>query len=356
MPSLYEPGKGAEGGRMSPTLVIQGNLAEQATFNAGGVPSVDRRANILEIVETFLASQIPNKKTARGYRRHLTGAFGMMAVEKLSEVQAVHLMNYRGALVADGRGSATHAQALIALRSFLVWCAALGGHDLRSEQFLYLLKVPKVSVITPHETLTQAEILRYLDAAKASCPRDHALALVALGSGVRVAELVNLDIRDIRDDAEGGTTIHVRQGKGSKDRLIPVRKEVRRGIEDYLKRSHRQPGDIGPLFLSEDRAMGSRDNWRLTTKSASRIIKHLAEVADIKKRISPHALRHTFAFSSYLYCRNLVAVSKLFGHSNISTTSRYVSHLDQLDLRRAIPAFLAGGKGPAVLPSVKNPK
>jgi len=136
---------------MSPILEIHGNLAEQATFNAGGVPSVDRRANILEIVETFLASQIPNKKTAR-------------------------------------------------------------------------------------------------------------------------------------------------------------------------------------------------------------IIKHLAEVADIKKRISPHALRHTFAFSSYLYCRNLMAVSKLLGHATITTTQRYVQHLDQLDLRKAIPAFLAGGKGPAVLPTVKNPK
>lgn len=337
-----------------PEITIQGNLAGQIEFNPGVVPSVDRETNILEIIESFLASQIPNKKTARGYRRHLTNAFESMAVERLSDLQALHLMTYRGALVADGRGSATHAQALIALRSFLVWCAALGGHDMRSEQFLYLLKVPKVTVITPHETLTQAEILRFLDAAKASCPRDHALALVALGSGVRVAELISLDIRDILDDAEGGTTIHVRQGKGSKDRLIPVRKEVRKGIEDYLKRSGRQAGDLGPLFLSEDRAMHSRDTTRLTTKSASHIIKHLAEVAGIKKRISPHALRHTFAFSSYLYCRNLMAVSKLLGHSTIATTQRYVQHLDQLDLRKAIPAFLAGGKGPAVLPSIKK--
>ena len=218
------------------------------------------------------------------------------------------------------------------------------GHKIDIAQAEYWLKVPKVHVITPHETLSSEEIVRYLEAAKKTSPRDYCLAIVALGSGVRVAELVAIDIKDIRTDASNGTTIHVRQGKGSKDRMIPVRPEVGKAVDAYLKASGRKRGDGGPLFMSEDRAMGSRDHWRLTTKSASRTVKTLAEIAGIRKRISPHALRHTFAFTSYMYCRNLVAIQKLLGHATISTTQRYVAHLDDLDLRKATPASLVGGR------------
>lgn len=333
---------------MSPTTALLGNLGivEQCE-----VPSIDRDTPIETVIESFLGSAIPRKTTARGYRRHLLHAFGVMCAEKLSDLEPVHLMVFRQRLLADGRGAATHAQAIISVRSFLTWAAALRGHDIPMDQASYLLKVPKVEVITHHETLSDKEIPKFLKEAKRLGKRDFALMMVALGSGVRVAELVNLDIRDIRNDGADGTVIHVRQGKGGKDRLIPVRPEVRKAVEDYLAESLRKRGDIGPLFLSEDRAMGSRDSWRLTTKSASRIVKACAELAGIEKRISPHALRHTFAFSCYLYCRNLVAVSKLLGHSTINTTQRYVAHLDQLDLRKAIPAYLAGGKGPRQRPN-----
>lgn len=341
---------------MCPDYEVLGNLAVQPVFNTGAVPTVSPDADVEKVIEAFLGSQIPKKTTARGYHRHLRHAFGMMAVERMGDLEPIHLMEYRRYLMEDGRGVATHAQALISVRSFMTWCAAMRAHSLPMDQALYLLKVPKVTVITPHETLTKDEITRFLEVAKAMGHRDHALALVALGSGVRVAELVALDIQDVRHDGGGGFMIHVRQGKGSKDRLIPIRKEVSKGVEAYLEASGRHRNDKGPLFLSEDRAMGSRENWRLTTKSAGRIVKEIAERADIKKRISPHALRHTFAFASYLYCRNIVAVSKLLGHSTIATTSRYVAHLDQIDLREAIPAFLGGAKGPAVRPSAKKPQ
>lgn len=188
---------------MCPTFETRGTLAIAGVFKPGAVSTLERDADLSEVLEAFLASQIPNKATQRGYRRHLRHAFALMAVETLAEIQPVHLQSFRGYLLADGRGSATHAQCLIA-------------------------------------------------------------------------------------------------------------------------------------------------------RSATRVIKEAADRAGIKKRITPHCLRHTFAFSSYLYCRNLMAVSKLLGHATISTTQRYVSHLDQLDLRNAIPAFLSGGKGPRVLPTVKK--
>lgn len=279
-----------------------------------------------------------------------------MGLETLSEIQPVQLQSFRQYLMADGRGAASHAQALIALRSFLKWVAAMDGHDMRMDTVEYLLKVPKVEVITPHEIMTDKEILGFIEAAEKQGPRDVALVLVGLGSGVRVAELVALDIKDIRHDASGGTVIHVRQGKGSKDRLIPVRKEVSKAVETYLKASNRERSSAGPLFLAEDRAIGLKFPTRLTTRSATRVIKEAADRAGIRKRITPHALRHTFAFSCYLYCRDIMAVQKLLGHATVATTMRYLKHLDDLELRRAIPAFLSGGKGPRVLPSVKKTK
>lgn len=339
---------------MGPTFEVQGNLALAEVFNAGAVPTINRGSPVPEIIEAFLGSQIPNRATARGYRRHLLNAFSLMAVETLPELRPVHLQSYRAYLLADGRGAATHAQALIALRSFLTWGAAMDGHGLRMDQALYLLKVPKVEVIRPHETLTDKEVLAFLEACKVQGPRDHALGLVGLGSGARVAELVALDVKDIRTDAGGGTVIHIRQGKGGKDRLVPVRKEVGRGVEAYLKATDRDQHAEGPLFLAEDRAVGLKYGTRLTTRSASRVIREATDRAGIRKRITPHALRHTFAFSSYLYCRDLMAVQKLLGHATVATTMRYVAHLDQLELRKAIPAFLGGGKGPRVRPSTKK--
>ena len=339
-----------------PDFEINENLPVTPALTLDAVPVINRASAVSLVIEAFLDCRIPNKKTARTYRRNITEAFEMMCVAQLSELQMVQLVAWKGILMADRRGESSHAAALIAVRSFLDWTGAMGGHDLPMERVKYLLPVPKVQVIRPHEVMNEKEIKSYLFAAKCEGKRELALAIVALGSGVRIAELVALDICDFLNDAGGGTTIHVRQGKGAKDRLIPVRKEVKKAVEDYLKASFRSRGDVGPLFMSEDRAMACRESWRLSTKTASKIIKSLAEKAGVTRRITPHALRHTFAAGTYLHSRNLVAVMKLLGHSTIATTQRYVNHLDDLDLRTATPAFLVGGRGPRVHSSIKHPQ
>ena len=339
---------------MVPCFEIEENLDSAPVFNAGAVPTVNPESNITEAMDAFLASQIPNKRTARGYRRHCLHFIALQSLEKFADLQTIHLANYRSELMADGRGEATHAQALIGLRSFLRWGSAMMAHDIRWETVNYLLPVPKVQVIKQHESLTEREVGVLIEAAKHMGQREHALILVALGAGLRVSELVHLDSSDIHDDAGGGTIIHVRQGKGSKDRLMPVRKEVRASLEAYLKATGRKVGQRGELFQSEDRALASRDSWRLSTKTASKIVRTAVELAGIEKRVTPHALRHTFAFASYIYSHNIVAVQHLLGHATVATTMRYVSHLDKLQLRSAIPAYLGGGKGPRVKPSTKK--
>jgi site-specific recombinase XerD len=338
---------------MVPIPVIEENQEIQALCEVDGVMEISPKAPIAGVIEAYLASMHPNKKTARGYRRHITKAVDFMSLECLAQLRTIHLVNFHTHLMADGRGMATHAQALIAVRAFLKWTAAMQGHPLKMDQVNYLLKVPKVLVINPHQVLTPDEIKEFLAAAKRSGPRDYALCIVALGSGVRVAELCALDVRDLLADAAGGCTLHVRQGKGSKDRLIPVLPQVREAVQVSLESTYRKAGDVGALFLAEDRHQGG---WRLSTKTAGKIVRDTAADAGIRKRITPHALRHTFADSTYLYCRNLVAVKDLLGHSTIATTSRYLAPLDRLDLRKAVPAYLVGGKGPLVLADLSKVK
>ena len=338
---------------MLPFSETDENLEKVPVFNGGAVATINPDSRIMEIISAFLASQIPNKKTARGYRKALSDFVGMTCLETLSDLKTIHLVNYRSELIASGTAS-VHSKALISVRSFLRWSCAMGGHDIRRETVEYLLPVPKVTVMKPHESLTEKEVGKYLEAAKKGGPRDFALILVALGAGLRVSELVAVDIKDVLDDPGGGTLLHVRNGKGGKDRMMPVRKEVRKAIDAYLLDSFRKASDMGPLFQSQDRAMGARESWRLSTKTATQIIKRAVEVAGIQKRVSPHALRHTFAFASYMYSQNIIAVQHLLGHATVATTMRYVAHLDKLQLRSAIPAYLGGGKGPRVKPSAKK--
>ncbi len=189
---------------MCPIYETEGNLASVPVFSTDAVPTLNPDSNITEAIEAFLGSQIPNKKTARGYRRHLLHAFGMMAIERISKLQTIHLVTYKSGLMADGRGTATHSQALISVRSFLRWACAMVGHDIRRETVEYLLPVPKVTVMKPHESLTEKEVWKLINAAKDSGPRNHALILVALGAGLRVSELVNVDIKDVLDDLAAG--------------------------------------------------------------------------------------------------------------------------------------------------------
>ena len=207
-----------------------------------------------------------------------------------------------------------------------------------------LLKTPNVKVLNPFQTLTKAEIVRVLGAAKKSGLRDYAMMLVFLGGGLRVAEVTALTCRDIRQDCDGGTYIHVRFGKGGKDRLVPVLEAIPEAVQAYLVANKRTLGtNDEPLFLAEDTRAGQRGIEHLGTRTCGRILDDLCIEAGVAKVISPHSLRHTFALACLRHGKNILAVSKLLGHASIATTHRYVDHLDLMEMRGVVPSYLVGG-------------
>jgi site-specific recombinase XerD len=166
--------------------------------------------------------------------------------------------------------------------------------------------------------------------------RDRALLATLLGAGLRVAEAVALDVRDVVEDIDGGTVLSVRHGKGRKSRLVPVQLDVAQLIRTYLAMTHRHLGDDGPLFRAHDYAGWGRR--RLSARTVVSVVKREVRRAGIRaKRVSPHALRHVFAIRALRGGGNVVAIAKLLGHATIGTTQRYVDHLTLGELREAIP-------------------
>ena len=288
-------------------------------------------------LEAFLATAVDSLHTRRAYRRHIQDAFRIMAALQVAELQPAHLIRYREVLLADGRGAATYAQALSGLRSFLAWCSDLGGLSFPLRMAERLLRVPRAEVVRPYQTLTRGEVDRLVEAALNL--RDKALILVMLGGGLRVSEVEGLDCSDLVD-VDGEPILWVRKGKGNKDRMVPITEEVSEALHRYLTVTARRVGQAGPLFLAEDRAVESRDNPRLSDYGIRWVLGQAVAAAGIAKRITPHALRHTFGMEFQRASGDLNKTAKVMGHATLRPTLRYTDHLQLAELRGSLPRWI----------------
>ena len=193
-----------------------------------------------------------------------------------------------------------------------------------------LLESPKIGRKLP-VVLSVNEIDRMVAAIDLSKPEGHrnkAIIETLYGCGLRVSELVSLKISDIFA-TEGFIKV---KGKGSKERLVPIGRTALNEINFYLEyyRNHLQvdtrSGDI--LFLN-------RRGKGLTRVMIFTIIKDLSRKAGIKKTISPHTFRHSFATHLIEGGADLRAVQEMLGHESILTTEIY-THLDREFLRQSI--------------------
>ena len=298
-----------------------------------------QRADVLpwrQVLDAYLQAAVDSEHTRRGYRRHVTACLLAVGKVDLAEVTGADLARYRAELLADGRSSGTHGQVLAAVRSFLGWARTFGYCPVTGDVVREALRTPSSRVVHPYNVLTEPELAGVL--AAAPTPRDRALLAVMAGAGLRVAEAVALEPRDVREDADGHTVLHVRCGKGRKDRMVPVGTGVAGALREYLAATTRTLTSAGPLFLAYDRAAGSRTARPLTTRAAGAVVDRVVRLVGIVgKRVSPHTLRHTFAMRTLRAGGNVVAVAKLLGHSSVTTTQRYLDHLELDELRQVVP-------------------
>jgi integrase/recombinase XerD len=220
----------------------------------------------------------------------------------------------------------TQARLIAGIHSFYRF---LLYHNYIEQDPSELLETPKKEVHLP-EVLSLEEIDRMIaqiDMSKSESHRNRAIIEILYGSGLRVSELVNLRLSDIYIK-EGYMRI---TGKGSKQRLVPISPVAIEWFKYWIQ--DRSKLDI--KLEAIDIAFLNRYGRQLTRAMIFTIIKSLTRAADIKKTISPHTLRHSFATHLLQNGADLRIIQQLLGHESISTTEIY-THVDINDLREAV--------------------
>jgi len=171
---------------------------------------------------------------------------------------------------------------------------------------------PRKPKRTPKETLTEAEIAVIIAAARTV--RERAMLTVLAYSGIRCEELCNLKCGDI-DIASG--LIHVVQGKGSKDRSVPIAGACTKVILEYLAKFPRDESSY--LFTT------LRHGVRYSEWALRRMVKKVVKRTGIKKGVHPHLFRHSLATNMLMRGAHIITIQQILGHSDIQTTMIYLS-------------------------------
>ena len=229
---------------------------------------------------------------------------------------------------ADNLNTRTQARVLSGIRAFYKFLLIDGEID---ENPSSLVESPKLGLKLP-EVLSVSEIDSLIEVIDLSRPEGHrnkAIIETLYCCGLRVSELVNLCLTDIHY-GEGFVNV---TGKGNKQRLVPVSNKALKEIELYrIDRSRL------PVIYDENIVFLNRRGRKLTRSMIFHIIRELAARAGIKKRISPHSLRHSFATHMIEAGADLRAVQEMLGHESIITTEIY-THIDRSFLRDTLIMF-----------------
>ena len=262
----------------------------------------------------------------------------MQSVNKLkapSEIELPDLQEFIKWIAELGMTASSQSRIISGLRTFYKYCLI---EDISATDPTLLLEAPKLKRILP-DVLSFNEIesiINQIDLSKEEGTRNKAILETMYSSGLRVSEVVNLRLSQLY--LEIGFIRVV--GKGNKERLVPIGGSAIKHINIY-KDSVRskmkiQPGEEDILFLN-------RHGKRMSRVMIFLIIKDLVNKAGIRKNISPHTFRHSFATHLVEGGADLRAVQEMLGHESITTTEIY-THLDREFLRKTLENFHPGFK------------
>ena len=232
--------------------------------------------------------------------------------------------------VAKKLNPRSQARIISGLRSFFDY---LVFEEYRNTNPTDLLETPKIGTKLP-DTLSQDEIDALINAIDLSHPqgeRNRTIFETIYSCGLRVSEAITLKNSDLFFE-EGFIRV---LGKGNKERYVPIHENAQRYITMYQKaiRSH-----ILPQKSFEDTLFLNRRGKGLSRQMIFMILKDLALKIDLKKKISPHTLRHSFATHLLQNGADLRAIQQMLGHESITTTEVYV-HVDKSYLKQVVETF-----------------
>ncbi len=266
-----------------------------------------------------------SQHTVDGYARDLA-RFGDRLEDKniaLAKIDEGTVAGYLVSLSQKGLSARTQARALSAIRGFFRFLVQEGWH---SRDPTELLEGPRLLRRLP-DVLNRDEVLRLLQTPSGDKPnrvRDRAMLHTMYAAGLRVTELVDLDLGDV-NLAEGFVSA---LGKGNKRRIVPIGEHARVAMAQYLSEVRpkwARPASRACFVTARGKAMTRQGFWR--------IVKKYARAAGISKDISPHKLRHSFATHLLAGGADLRSVQTMLGHADISTTQIY-THVSGDHLRK----------------------
>src|ERR687897_2091196 len=248
----------------------------------------------------------------------------------LGELTAEDISLYREHLIGT-YAAATAAKKLAVLRRFLIFTYMAGATSVNPEALQFFAKSPRVRQDSAYNVLTEDELSRMLNAARASNYRDYVMLAVMASCGLREAEVVGLRIGDLREAAADQVLLRV-LGKGDKVRNVPISPDLWRLIQRFVLLTERSftshPDSRKPLFTSR---VGK--DKPLTTRSVQNIVKKYVRAAGITKAISPHSIRHTVGTNMAINEAPLLVIQQFLGHSDPKTTLRYIRRAEELATR-----------------------
>ena len=257
------------------------------------------------------------KNTVDSYRRDLNNFFEFLGREKVSspaEVKREQITRYLMSLKKTGRAASTISRNVASIRSFFNFLVQDNLIDSNPSQ---LVKSPRIEKKLPR-VLTTKEVDRLLQQPRnddQAGMRDKAMLELLYASGIRVSELVSLNVTDFSPEAG---FLRCR-GKGMKERIVPVGSVAVKYVREYLSLGRQKMlkrRDEHALFLNHH-------GRRLTRQGFWKILKKYARQSKLSDEVTPHTLRHSFATHLLENGADLRSVQEMLGHSDISTTQIY---------------------------------
>ena len=289
---------------------------------------------IKEFRSHILFEKSLSENTFESYQRDVKKLISFLEMNESksspSKIKTEEIREFIHWIAEMGLSAKSQARIISSLKSFFNYLVL---ENVIQENPAHNLENPKIGTYLP-ETLTIIEIdklISFIDLSHPQGNRNKAIIEVLYSCGLRVSELINLKI-SLLFLKEGFIKV---QGKGNKERLIPIGKSAISLIETYFEANRNnqkiKEGNSDYMFLN-------RNGSKLSRVMIFTIVKNLVELSGIKKNVSPHTFRHSFATHLIEGGANLRAVQEMLGHGSITTTEIY-THLDSDYIKESIISF-----------------